>query len=182
MKDLGYATCAAGKWQINDFRVEPQAMNKHGFDDWAMWTGFETGNKPSAERYQDPYINTPAGSKTYKGQFGPDLYADRLIQFMRQHKDEPMCLYYPMTLAHTPLVTTPDAPNAKSRVDRHKAMVRYIDKLVGRLVNSLDELGIRERTIVIFTTDNGSTPGITGTRNGHEVKGAKSRKTEAGVT
>ena len=42
MKDLGYATCAAGKWQINDFRIEPQAMKKHGFDDWAMWTGAET--------------------------------------------------------------------------------------------------------------------------------------------
>ncbi|NDH00015.1 MAG: N-acetylgalactosamine 6-sulfate sulfatase, partial [Opitutae bacterium] len=38
MKDLGYATAAAGKWQINDFRIEPQAMKKHGFDDWAMWT------------------------------------------------------------------------------------------------------------------------------------------------
>ena len=42
MKDLGYKTCAAGKWQINDFRIEPQAMKKHGFDDWAMWTGWET--------------------------------------------------------------------------------------------------------------------------------------------
>ena len=39
MKDQGYATCAAGKWQINDFRIEPHAMKKHGFDDWAMWTG-----------------------------------------------------------------------------------------------------------------------------------------------
>ena len=61
MKDLGYKTCAAGKWQINDFRLEPEAMRKHGFDDWAMWTGYETGVKASAERYQDAYINTPEG-------------------------------------------------------------------------------------------------------------------------
>jgi len=84
MKDQGYTTCAAGKWQINDFRIEPQAMAKHGFDDWAMWTGYEGQNPTSAKRYQDPYINTPDGSKTYAGEFGPDIYADRLIDFMGQ--------------------------------------------------------------------------------------------------
>ena len=63
MKNLGYATYAAGKWQINDFRVEPQAMKKHGFDDWAMWTGSETGNEPSETRFYDAYVNTPEGSR-----------------------------------------------------------------------------------------------------------------------
>lgn len=184
MKNLGYATAAAGKWQINDFRVEPQAMKKHGFDDWAMWTGSETGNKPSDKRYQDAYINTPEGSKTYEGKFGPDIYTDRLIDFMRKHKDEPMCLYYPMALTHIPLVPTPDEPKARSRIDRHKAMVRYMDKMMGKLVSTLDELKIRDRTIVIFTTDNGTAGpprGVNGTRNGKEVEGSKGKETEAGV-
>ena len=182
MKELGYATCAAGKWQINDFRIEPQAMKKHGFDDWAMWTGFETGNPVSGERYQDAYVNTPAdGSRTYAGKFGPDIYTDHLINFMRQHKDEPMCLYYPMALVHPPQVPTPDEPDAKIHIDKHKAMVRYVDKLVGRLVSTLDELGIRERTIVIFTTDNGTVPGVTGTLNGLRVKGAKGTAKELDV-
>jgi arylsulfatase A-like enzyme len=182
MKNLGYATCAAGKWQINDFRVEPQAMKKHGFDDWAMWTGYETGNPPSDKRYHDPYINTPdEGSRTYAGKFGPDIYTDRLINFMRDHKDEPMCLYYPIPLMHAPFVATPDEPNVKRRIDKHKAMLRYVDKMVGRLVGELDELGIRERTIVIFTSDNGTDAKITGTRNGQKVKGAKGKETEAGV-
>ncbi len=182
MKELGYATCAAGKWQINDFRIEPQAMKKHGFDDWAMWTGFETGNEASAERYQDAYVNTPDdGSRTYAGKFGPDIYTDHLINFMRQHKDEPMCLYYPMALAHPPQVPTPDEPEVTIHLDKHKAMVRYIDKLVGRLVDTLDELGIRERTIVIFTSDNGTVPGVTGTLNGLRVKGAKGSAEELDV-
>ena len=185
MKELGYATCAAGKWQINDFRIEPQAMKQHGFDDWAMWTGCETGNPASDIRYQDAYINTPeGGSKTYKGAFGPDVYTDRMIEFMKQHKEAPMCLYYAMALTHIPLVATPDEPNAKSKIDRHKAMVRYMDKLVGRLVTALDELGLRERTIVIFTTDNGTVGGkrgVIGTRNGKEVEGSKGKETEAGV-
>lgn len=181
MKGLGYRTCAAGKWQINDFRLEPRAMAKHGFDDWAMWTGYETGNPPSAKRYQDPYINTPDGSKTYAGEFGPKLYADKLIEFMTAHRDEPMCLYHPLTLPHTPLVATPDEPEASSRLDKHKAMVRYADKMIGRVVGALDDLGIRENTIVIATTDNGSTGNIFGTINGTRVEGAKSEKSEAGV-
>jgi arylsulfatase A-like enzyme len=182
MQNLGYATCAAGKWQINDFRVEPQAMKKHGFDDWAMWTGYETGNPPSENRYQDPYINTPdAGSRTYEGKFGPDIYTDRLIHFMRGHKDEPMCLYFPIPLLHSPFVTTSDEPDARKRTDRFKAMLRYVDKMVGQLVGELDELGIRERTIVIFTSDNGTDKKITGTRNGLEAPGGKGTLTEAGV-
>jgi len=40
MKGAGYRTAIAGKWQINDFRLEPKALEKHGFDDWCMWTGY----------------------------------------------------------------------------------------------------------------------------------------------
>ena len=182
LKDLGYATAIAGKWQINDFRVEPNALKKHGFDDWALWTGFETGNPASDKRYQDPYINTPeSGSRTYAGKFGPDIYTDRLIKFMRTHKDEPMCLYYPMPLLHRPFVATPDEPNAKDRIDRHKAMVRYVDKMVGQLVDELDKLGIRENTIIFFASDNGTDKLITGSLNGKKAHGGKGSYTEAGV-
>lgn len=181
MKDAGYATAAAGKWQINDFRVEPQAMKKHGFDDWLMWTGYESGNNPSANRYDDPYVNTPQGSETRKGKFGPDLYADHLIDFMKRHRDQPMFLYHAMALPHAPFVATPDEPKAKTPLEKHKAMVRYMDKQIGRLVSAIDELGLRQRTIIIFATDNGSTQGLTGTRNGRPVKGAKTQKSEAGT-
>ena len=182
MKDLGYVTAIAGKWQINDFRVEPNALRKHGFDDWALWTGFETGNPPSDKRYKDPYINTPeSGSRTYAGKFGPDIYTERLIQFMRKNKDEPMCLYYPMPFLHRPFVPTPDEPNATGALGRHKAMVRYVDKMVGQLVDELDELGIREQTIIFFTSDNGTDVLINGSLNGKKGKGGKGTQTEAGV-
>ena len=181
LRKAGYATAAVGKWQINDFRITPDAMKKHGFDDWCMWTGYETGNPPSGKRYMDAYINTPKGSKTYKGQFGPDVYTDYLIRFMKSHKDQPMMLYFPMALTHGPLVPTPAEPNAETKMEKHNAMVRYTDKLVGRIVRALDELNIRDRTIVIFTTDNGSSGGITGTRNGRKIRGGKAKKTENGV-
>ena len=181
MKTAGYATAAVGKWQINDFRVTPDAMKKHGFDDWCMWTGYETGNKPSAERYWDAYINTPQGSKTCAGKFGPDVYTDYLIRFMTEHKDQPMMLYFPMALTHGPLTTTPAEPDVETKLEKHKAMVHYTDLLVGRLCKAFDKLGIRDRTIIIFTTDNGSGGGHTGTINGRKIRGGKAKKTENGV-
>ena len=181
LREAGYTTFAAGKWQLNDFRLEPQAMRKHGFDEWAMWTGHESGNKASSKRYQDAYINTPEGSRTHTGKFGPDIYTEHLIRFMEKNRDKSMCLYFPMALTHSPLVPTPDEPEAKGAKSRHKAMVRYTDKIVGQLMAALDRLELRQKTIVIFTSDNGSTKSITGSRNGKVVKGAKGVKSEAGV-
>jgi len=87
-----------------------------------------------------------------------------------------MFLDHAMALPLTPLVASPDEPGAETDLQKHKAMVRYLDKQVGRLVTATDDLGLRERTIIIFTSDNGSTSSITGTLNGREVKGAKARK------
>ncbi len=196
LRKAGYATAIAGKWQIDDFRVEPQALHEAGFDQWCVWTGAEGGNPPSNKRYWDPYLyksetskngsgetgqNKTGQSKTFKGKFGPDVFCDFLLDFMQKHRDQPQLLYYPMCLTHGPLVTTPDHPHTQGRLDKHKAMVAYTDKLVGRLVQGLEDLGLRRRTIIIFTTDNGTSGGITGRRMGRAVRGAKGKMLEAGT-
>ncbi len=181
LRDAGYATFAAGKWQINDFRLAPDAMAKHGFDDWCMWTGYESGTPGSGSRYRNPYLNTPEGSRTYSGEFGPDVFTDRIIEFLQQHQDQPMLIYYAMVLTHDPFIATPLDPEAKTDKERHIAMVRYTDHIVGRLVNTLDELGLRDNTLIFFTTDNGTNDDIVGRRNGVEVRGAKQEMVEAGT-
>jgi len=182
LREAGYATCAAGKWQIDDFRVEPNAMQEAGFDEWCMWTGYEAHNPPSANRYWDPYINIKGkGSKAYPGQFGPDIYCDYLIDFIGKHKDQPMLLYYPMVLTHGPLTTTPDNKKETDKRRLFAGMVDYTDKLVGRLVAALDDAGLRENTIIIFTTDNG-TGGISNSRLGHVVRGGKTKMSEQNGT
>ena len=98
---------------------------------------------------------------------------------MKQHRDEPMMLYFPMALTHGPLVPTPDERNATSSRDKLKGMVRYTDTLVGRLVAALNELKIRERTIVIFTTDNGTSGGLRGTVGGNGQAAARPPSTRA---
>ena len=180
MKQAGYKTAAAGKWQINDFRLTPDAMNKHGFDDWCMWTGYEEGVPASRERYWDPYIHTQDGSKTYLGEFGTDVFTAFLVNFMRENKDHPMMIYYPMALTHGPMTSTPDEPDVTG-LERHKAMVRYADKQVGLLIEEAQNLGIAENTMVIFSTDNGSSRGIRGSIHGKSVEGGKGTKWEAGV-
>lgn len=180
MKKAGYQTAIAGKWQIDDFRVEPDAMTKSGFDEYCMWTGYETGVPASAERYQNPYIFTKEGSKTYQNQFGPKVFQDFVIDYIQQPKTAPFFIYYPLVLPHTPFVDTPDEI-AEDNLGKHKAMVRYVDKITGNIVNAIDAAGIKENTLIIWTTDNGSTRSITGTMNGQKVGGGKMLPLEAGI-
>lgn len=187
MRAVGYKTAAAGKWQLNDFRVQPDAMIQHGFDEYCMWTGGEGDSKNPAHaaisenRYWDPYIHTKDGSKTYKGQFGPDIYNQFLLDFIARNKDHPFFVYYPMCLAHLPLTTTPLEPKAVGKYGQMKAMVRYADYLIGKVMKHLDDLGIRDKTLIVFTTDNGTAGEFVNLLNGREVQGGKMKTTENGV-
>ncbi|WP_146035146.1 sulfatase-like hydrolase/transferase [Formosa algae] len=181
LQQLGYKTCIAGKWQINDFRIEPNAMKKAGFDDFCMWTGYESGNAPSDNRYWDPYIFTTEGSKTYSGKFGPDIFSDFVIKFMTENKEVPFCVYYPMVLTHSPFVRTPHEPEAKTKYEKHLAMVRYTDYIVGKILDHLEKSGLSDNTYVVLTTDNGTSPSIIGKRNGAYIRGGKAYLTENGI-
>ena len=182
IKQVGYSTGIAGKWQINDFRVQPDILRAHGFDEWSMWTGGESGNPKSDERYWDPYVyeSRDRKSRTRKGEFGPDIYNDFVLDFFKRHRNSPMLLYYPMALTHGPLVPTPHEPFAKTKYEMHEAMVRYTDYLVGRVMKTLDDLGLTEKTYIFFSTDNGTSGGITGRMDGREIKGGKAKLTENG--
>jgi len=182
LQRAGYQTCAAGKWQINDFRLEPEAMMDAGFDDYCMWTGGEGGNESiSDSRYWDPYIHTRGGSRTYEGAFGPDIFCDFITDFMKKHREDPMFIYYPMVLTHTPFVHTPEDPDASTRFEKQLAMVRYTDLIIGKIFTALESLEIKDRTYLIITTDNGSTRGMIAERNGVYVRGGKAYLTENGI-
>ena len=182
MKSAGYATAIAGKWQIDDFRVEPKSLHEAGFDQWCMWTGAEGGNeKTSSKRYWNPYIFQGEKSKTHHGEFGPDLYARSLFDFISEKKDKPFFIYWPMALTHGPLVHTPLHPKASDKMAKHKAMVHYTDHLVKKLRNHLAQNNLTQNTLIIFTTDNGTSGGIRGHRNGELVRGGKTKLTENGI-
>jgi len=86
-----------------------------------------------------------------------------------------------MALTHGPLVHTPLAMEAKSKLEKHKAMVEYTDFLLGKIMKLLEDLKIRKNTIIIWTCDNGTSGGINNKQNGRLVKGGKTKTTENGV-
>lgn len=181
LKQAGYRTCIAGKWQIDDFRVEPDALTKIGFDAYCMWTGYESEVPASAERYQDPYLYSYGVSRTYEDAFGPDVFKDFIIDFIKENKAQPMFIYYPMVLTHTPFVDTP-TESAPDKLGKHKAMVRYTDKITGDLIAALEAENIRDQTLILWTTDNGTTGQISGSYRGEMVQGGKGKTLESGIS
>jgi arylsulfatase A len=167
MKSKGYATALAGKWQLSG--ELPNLVRDCGFDRYMIWAykeylpaGVEhTGawqRRGVTSRYWHPsIIRDGQYMPTKPDDYGPDLLCDYLIDFVRDNRDKPFFAYWPMLLTHDPHDPTPDLDNPGGRTERGLATnVRYMDHLVGRLVDSLDEMGLRENTVVLFTTDNGT--------------------------
>jgi arylsulfatase A len=175
VKSVGYKTAVAGKWQL------PGMPWDYGFDEHQLWaythylpkgteyiSGYDTTD-PNAynwgypARYWHPSIlRNKEYIPTQPDDYGPDMHTGFLIDFITRHQDEPFLAYYPMILTHDPFYPTPDTlkdPADKmvnSKSANFKANVEYMDKCVGRLAQALEDLGLRENTVILFTTDNGT--------------------------
>jgi arylsulfatase A len=112
-----------------------------------------------------------------KKSFGPDLLHNFVVDFIRLRKDQPFFIYYPTPLIHYKLQRTPDSVGDKP--DLHADNIAYLDKLVGKLVAELESLKLRERTLIVFVGDNGSTKGAH-TVNGRPIYGKKGELNEGG--
>ena len=185
LKNAGYTTCIAGKWQLQGGFEGP---NGFGFDEYCLW---QLTRRPT--RYPNPGLEINGKAIDYHdGEYGPDLVSDYLIDFIKRHKDGPFFAYYPMILPHWPFQPTPDSedwdpketkewPRGKWNRKHFSDMVTYADKMVGKIDRTLGELGIRENTLLIFTCDNGTYTGITSPFKGGEVKGGKGSTPNAGT-
>jgi arylsulfatase A-like enzyme len=186
--DAGYRTAVAGKWQINNLFQQPDAIDKHGFDEHCVWPNGQRDDPVRSKRCWDAYVIENGKGSSRAGQFGPDIYCNYLVDFMKRHRNRPFLAYHAMHLVHTPLVTTPLEREPKTGKDKratstaqYAAMVRYADHLVGRLLNTLEETGLRKNTVVILSTDNGSPAAVTGRAWGVDVRGGKGWLTESGI-
>lgn len=182
LKKAGYATCIAGKWQLGKEADSPQHF---GFDESCLWQHTRPARDKNRDtRYPNPHLEINGKPADYSnGEYGPDVVSDFLCDFIERHKDKPFLAYYPMILTHSPYVPTPDSANPEGR-DKQKNfvdMVQHADKVVGKIAAKLDELGLRENTLILFTGDNGTGHGITSTLNGKPFKGGKGEMTDAGT-
>ncbi len=106
-------------------------------------------------RYHSPFVYQNGKLLNgLKDRYGSDVYVD----FLRRNKETPFFAYYPMALCHdvTDDLRDPVPFGPDGHYDSFKTMVEAMDVRVGRLIDSLSEPGLRENTIALFTTDNGS--------------------------
>jgi arylsulfatase A len=165
LKTRGYRSALAGKWQLGLVGAHPTMIHDSGFDEYFSWAWKTGGLPPGArfdgsprQRYWHPAIvENGRHYPTRPDQYGPDLYSDWLIRFMKSNRERPFLAYYPMCLTHEPWDPTPDPSQPGGRTAGGlRANVEYMDRIVGKLVGALDDLGLRRDTIVFFTGDNGT--------------------------
>lgn len=204
LRDAGYATCIVGKWQLGGGFEGP---GNFGFDEYFLWQlTREGGKKPN--RFPNPGFEINEQEKNFRnGEYGPDLVTDYAGGFIKRQAEaeKPFLLYYPMMLPHWPFEPTPDSeewdPTLRQNDETEKRikddrkqkhfvdMVAYTDKMVGKIINQLEEAGVRENTLIIFTGDNGTYSGgfskhgkpILSTLNGKPYPGGKGYTTLNGT-
>jgi arylsulfatase A-like enzyme len=213
LRDRGYATGIAGKWQVNNLYDEPEALTQHGFQEQLVWPGsidrervddafwksfqeaiarrdapfLTEATRRIESRYWDPVVLRNGRRERLTGRFGPDVFAEFALDFVRRHKDGPFFLYYPMVLTHgqnasEPVVMTPANRSAPPEGEKAKFadMLRYADRQIGEFFAELDRLGLRENTIVFVASDNGTEKSLSARANGRTVQGGLYQINEAG--
>ena len=198
MKEAGYKTCISGKWQLQSYdppdfpnaerrRGQGMKVTQAGFDEHCLFHSWHTEKKGS--RYAGPtYFKNGKLVTEGKNKYGPNVSVDFILDFMNNNRDDPMFVYYPMALPHWPMVPTPDSKEWKDPERRDEEdlryfedMVAYMDKLVGRLVDGLVKLGLREDTLILFYSDNGTHLKVSSIMNGKEIQGGKATPKQSGI-
>ena len=186
LKQAGYQTAIAGKWQLGG---DASTVHGFGFETYSLW---HLNGRDS--RYWEPRIETNGQlRKDVAKRFGPDVMCDFVVDTIQNRKEKPLFIYWPMCSPHWPFVPTPDSPMGGSRerlgkydgkqggTEYFDDMVNYLDKLVGRVVKTLDSEGIRDNTLILFTCDNGCATNIRSVMKDREIVGGKASLPDAGT-
>jgi arylsulfatase A-like enzyme len=180
VKPLGYATMIIGKWHLGD---QPEFLpTRHGFDHYLglpYSNDMDGGTKPGGKNPMPPLpllrdekvIAAPADQDKLT-----ELYTGEAVKFITANKDRPFFLYLPHAAVHVPLHPGP-AFKGKSKNGDYGDWVEEADWSVGRVLTTLRELKLNEKTLVIFASDNGGTKNV---YNG-PLRGTKFTTWEGGV-
>jgi arylsulfatase A len=182
LKPAGYTGCHIGKWHLG---ADDWYPDKQGFD--YNIGGCDYGQPPT---YFDPYFRKGQGDiptlpPRQTGEYLTDREADEAVNFIRAHKDGPFFLYMAHYAVHTPIEAKADLvqkyqakPPTQQKNAKYAAMVESVDDAVGRICATLDELGLTENTVVLFTSDNG---GLVPVTNNAPLRSGKGYPYEGGI-
>jgi arylsulfatase A len=147
LKARGYATAIFGKWHLGNPRLNPEWHPlEHGFDRY-FGVPYSNDQRPLSLYDQRTIIEEPPEQAPLTRRF-----TEQAIAFMREHREEPFLVYLATTQPHAPLAA--ERANV-SRGGIHGDSVEELDHYVGVILDELDDLGVRENTCVMFTSDNG---------------------------
>jgi len=155
LKSAGYATASIGKWHLGGDDSRPE---HHGFDENVG--GYDRGQPPS---YFAPY-KIPTLPEGPDGEYLTDREAAEAATFIEANRERPFFLYLPHYCVHTPIQAkadikakyeAKDAEGLAVKNAAYAAMVESVDDCMGRILETLDRLKIRDRTAIVFTSDNG---------------------------
>jgi len=151
IRDAGYQTACVGKWDVSNRKPIIERMpNAQGFD---YFFGALGANDSGNVRFHEN--NEEAGATNDMGEL-ITLYTDKSIAWLKDKRapDKPFVLYLAHTMMHT-VIDASDRFRGKSDGDLYGDVIEEFDYETGRLLDTLDELGLSENTLVIYTSDNG---------------------------
>lgn len=167
LQGAGYRCGGVGKWSLGDAGTVGRATNQ-GFDRW-----FGYLNQDHAHYYYTEYLDDDEGRHELKGNsqsrthYSHDLLTERALAMIRDWKEEPFFLYAAYTVPHfsskaedkdglaVPSTEPYSDRDWPDKTKKYAAMVHRLDRDVGRIVDLVDELGLKQNTVVVFTSDNG---------------------------
>lgn len=183
-RDAGYQTLVAGKWQLGSaweptIPLTGASPVAAGFQDYIVHNLVE---QEVGSRYWGPTLYRNGRRERVEDRlYGSDLVNEHVLGFIEENRNRPFLIFYSMFEPHDPWVLTPDMAETDDVQERYRGMVRYMDKLIGKVIDRLDTLGLREDTLIILTSDNGAHPRIVVRRNGVPRQGGKGTTTRAGT-
>jgi arylsulfatase len=158
LKEKGYRTAIFGKWHLGTARQF--LPTQHGFDRFCgipysndMWPLHPTGSYPDLPLFVDEEIVNKAVTPNDQTQF-TTLLTQKTCDFIRENRDHPFFIYLPHPMPHVPLHVS-DRFKGKSEQGLYGDVMMEIDWSVGEIIRTLQETGLEEETLVIFTSDNG---------------------------
>ena len=153
LKERGYATAIVGKWHLGHW--VSYLPTRHGFD---SYFGIPYSNDMNKEEMGFPPIPLLRDETVIEQPVDQDFltqrYTDEAIHFIRESKDRPFFLYLAHSMPHVPLHVSPQF-RGRSAGGLYGDVIEEMDWSTGRIVETLEQLGLSDRTLVIFTSDNG---------------------------
>ena len=156
LRKAGYATGLFGKWHLGEATTGPK---HHGFDESLTFQGAVLRGG-----YFDPSLIHNGQPEKRRG-YCMDIFTDAAIAFIKQNRDRPFFVYLPANLIHTPLQLPTELAAAYEDLEigtntaKAYGMIRSVDNNFGRLRTALKDLGLEDKTLLIFTSDNGPCSG-----------------------